>query len=255
MFCIPFLHPYNVGMGLNSSDESPKGDWQHAGENLRRRKSSGVYYAFIRRGGKQFRRSLKTTDKAFAKRSLADLLRDIDRLASAAAANVTFADAARRWIETTRHALKESTVKRRETYLKAIEPFFLGLQIRNIRPSHCEAWLAERKTKASATLAKELDTMRGAFQYAIDQGWVLYDPSKSIKRPHVRNKPPNVMTREQFQDVVATIRNEPQDKGNDGADLVELIAFSLSPAANAAQKIMSNAQSRFFLKCVRCWNG
>jgi integrase len=226
MFCIPFLNPYNVGMSLNSPDESPKGDWQHAGENLRRRKSSGVYYAFIRRGGKQFRRSLKTTDKAFAKRGLADLLRDIDRLASADAANVAFADAASRWIETTRHALKESTVKRRETYLKAIEPFFLGLQIRNIRPSHCEAWLAERKTKASATLAKELDTMRGAFQYAIEQGWILYDPSKSIKRPHVRNKSPNVMTREQFQSVVTAIRNEPQSKGNAGADLVELIAYS-----------------------------
>ncbi|MGH7952913.1 MAG: tyrosine-type recombinase/integrase [Limisphaerales bacterium] len=154
------------------------------------------------------------------------MLRDINQLASADGASVTFDEAARRWIETTRHALKESTVKRRETYLKAIAPHFLGLQIRNIRPSHCEAWLAERKTKASATLAKELDTMRGVFQYADEQGWILRDPSKSIKRPRVRNKSPHVLTREQFQSIVSEIRAESQGKGHDGADLVELLAYS-----------------------------
>jgi len=89
MYCIPFLHPYHIGMSLNMP-ESPEGDWQYAGENLRRRKSSGVYYAFLKRGRKQFRRSLKTADKAFAKRRLADLERDINRLAPAEAANVTF---------------------------------------------------------------------------------------------------------------------------------------------------------------------
>jgi hypothetical protein len=50
---IPFLHPHHVGMSLNAS-ESPDGVWIHAGENLRRRKSSNVYYIFAKRNGKQF---------------------------------------------------------------------------------------------------------------------------------------------------------------------------------------------------------
>ncbi len=212
-------------MSLNAP-ESPKGDWQYAGENLRRHKTSGIYYAVVKRNGKQKRYSLHTTDKAFARRKKDDLIRDVDRLTTDEAAHITFGEVARRWIDTTRHALKASTVTRRETYLKAIEPHFLGLQIRNVRPTHCEAWLAARNTKASATLAKELDTMRGVFQYAVDQGWILFDPSKSIKRPRVRNKAPDVMNREQFQSITGAIRGESQGKGNDGADLVELLAYS-----------------------------
>ena len=50
-------------MNLNAP-ETPEGVWQYAAENLRRHKTSGIYYAFIKRGRKQFRRSLKTNDKA-----------------------------------------------------------------------------------------------------------------------------------------------------------------------------------------------
>ena len=59
--------------------KSPDGDWQYAGENLRRRKSSNVYYIFAKRNGKQISRSLRTTDKALARRQATDILRDLDR--------------------------------------------------------------------------------------------------------------------------------------------------------------------------------
>ena len=41
-----------------------------AGKNLRRRISSGVYYGFAKRHGKQKSQTFKTTDKATAKRML-----------------------------------------------------------------------------------------------------------------------------------------------------------------------------------------
>ena len=124
-----------------NAPESPQGGWQYAGENLRRRKSSGVYYAFVKRGRKQFRHSLKTTDKAFARRRPADFVRDVDRLASAEAKNVTFADVAARRLETTRHTLKAGTLRHRQTCLKAVTPFFLGQSIRHLTARHCEEWL------------------------------------------------------------------------------------------------------------------
>jgi integrase len=215
-------------MSFDAADnKSPDGDWQYAGENLRRRKSSGVYYIFAKRNGKQISRSLKTTDKAFARRQAADILRELDRLAGDEAAHVTFEQLAARWNESEKHALKESTFRRREVCVKGIAPFFLGLQIRNIRPSHCEEWLTKRgQSIASATFVKELETMRGIFRYANEQGLILHDPSKSIKRPRVRNETPDVPTREQFQKLVSAIRAEPQGRGNDGADLVELLAYS-----------------------------
>ena len=50
------------------------------GENLYRIKETGEYYALIKRNRKQIRRSLKTQDKALAKRRLNTLIQKADRL-------------------------------------------------------------------------------------------------------------------------------------------------------------------------------
>lgn len=152
-------------MDLNAP-ESPHGDWLHAGENLKRRKSSGVYYGFAKRHGKQKSVSFKTTDKAAAKRMLKDWLSELDRLASAEAAQITFEELAARWLEAERHTLKESSARRRAGCIKSVAPAFSGLQIRNITARHCESWAVTRsKEAAAATFAKELETMRGAFRH------------------------------------------------------------------------------------------
>jgi hypothetical protein len=52
------LHPGHVG--LNSPTPEPAGGRRiYAGENLRRQKTSGVYYVQVKRLGKQFRLSFK----------------------------------------------------------------------------------------------------------------------------------------------------------------------------------------------------
>ena|SRR5271170_5286678 len=88
-------------MDLNAP-ESPHGDWKHVGENLRRLKTSGMYYVYARRGGKQFRRSFHTTDKATVRRMKDDFMREMERLASAEAAQITFDELAARWNEAER---------------------------------------------------------------------------------------------------------------------------------------------------------
>lgn len=226
MFCIPFLNPYPCGMDSHSP-ESSDDCWQYAGENLRRLKTSGVYYVFTKREGKQFRRSLHTTDKATARRLKDDFMREMGRLASGEAAQITFDELAARWNEAEKHTLKPSTALRRSACVKAIAPALFGLQIRNITPKHCEQWaIARAKEVAPPTFVKELETMRGAFRYATAQGLILRDPAANIKRPKIRNKPPTVPTRAQFESIVATIRAESQGKGDDGALLVELLAYS-----------------------------
>src|SRR5579862_7883329 len=120
--------------------EPPRGDWIKVANNLRRSKTSGVYYVFAKRGRKQYRRSLHTNDPAQARRLRDDFMRDLDRLASGEAAQITFEELAARWNEAERHTLKESTAARRAACVKAITPSFLGLQIRHITPGHCEEW-------------------------------------------------------------------------------------------------------------------
>lgn len=213
---------------MNSRQPEPtESGWQYAGENLRRLKTSGVYYVFAKRDGKQFRRSLRTTDKATARRLAADFTRELDRLTTGEAAQITFPELAARWIEAERHTLKESSAMRRAVSVKAITPALSGLQIRNIAPRHCEAWAIARAAAVSAsTFVKELETMRGAFRYAVAQGLILRDPSANIKRPAIRSRRPTPPTREQFAAIIAAIRADEQGKGGDGADLVEMLAFS-----------------------------
>ena len=192
---------------------------------MRRLKQSGVYYLFAKRNGKQFSRSLDTTDKPLAKRRLADYLRDFERLAPAEEAGLTFEQVAARWLDTTKHTVKDATHDRRERCVRAVAPFVSGIPIRNVTVRHCEAWLTERgNLKAPQTFAHELNTMRAVFKYAMENGWILRNPTAGIKRRRIVSKKPNVPTDEHFQSVMKHIRADPRERG--GADLVEILAYS-----------------------------
>lgn len=105
-------------MQSKRSESSPERPFRHVGENLYRRESSGVYYALLKKGRKQFRRSLKTTDRELARRRLAELRAQIGVLTSDEARKVTFEVVAQRWLDSVRHTLKESTARRRAQYLR-----------------------------------------------------------------------------------------------------------------------------------------
>jgi hypothetical protein len=98
--------------------------FNNVGENLYRLEPTGVYYALLKRGGKQFRRSLKTNDRALANRRLSDLRLKIANLALTDTRNATFGALAKSWLDGVRHALKPSSVSRREVCIKGLTPFF-----------------------------------------------------------------------------------------------------------------------------------
>lgn len=118
--------------------------------------------------------------------------------------------------------------------MKVIAPAFAGL-LRRSTAGQCEAWaIARAKEVAPRTFAKELEIMRGAFRYATAQGLILRDPSANLKRPKLHSKPPSVPTREHFAAIVAAIRTDAQGKGDDGAGMVELLAYSAGRDVRAA---------------------
>lgn len=201
-------------------------------ENLYRLESSGGYYALLKRGDKQFRRSLKTKDRKLADRRLAELRSLVGNLKISDDARLSFDDMAKRWMDTTRHTLKQSSITRRWTCIKNLSPFFRGVNVRNIQPQHCERWLTERGgTIAAQTLAHELNAMRGIFDYAVQLGLMLQNPAKAIKRRKIVQTRIVVPTREQFRELIAMIRQsdgrtDSKIKSKPGADFVELLAYS-----------------------------
>jgi hypothetical protein len=90
------------------------GSFEKVGECLYRYSSNGMYYALVRQGGKLIRRSLGTTDKAYAKRKLADLKRDLNRM-DPTSGRVTLAALCERYLGTcTNQAPK--TIRRKHRY-------------------------------------------------------------------------------------------------------------------------------------------
>lgn len=217
---------------LGQAKETQKLAFHLVAENLYRLGANGMYYGLLKRGNKQFRRSLKTKDRKLAERKLAEFRAQVGNLKITEEARLSFDEVAKRWVATTQHSLKPSSVKRRETCIKNLKPFFAGLSIRNIQAGHCEAWVTKRGPKLSArTFIHELDTMRLVFDYAVRLGLMLSNPAAGIKRPKVVQEQIIVPTREQFPKLIAAMRlsdGRPhiQAKAKHGADLVELLAYS-----------------------------
>lgn len=209
-------------------------------ENLYRLEQSGRYYALLKRGDKQFRRSLKTRDRKLAERRLADLRAKVGNLKINEEGRLSFEEVAARWMAATAHTIKPSTARRRQTCIKNLTPFFAGVLIRNIQTQHCERWLTERASKiAPQTMANELNALRPIFAYAVKAGLLLSNPASDIRRKKGVQKPMVIPTREQFRKLVQAIRvsdgrPDSQAKAKPGADLVELLAYSGCRIAEAA---------------------
>ena len=203
MACHRLLSPYKSRHAFKYAGfvgETDGGVFNKVGENLYRLQSTGTYYGLLKRASKQFRRSLKTTDRKLAEWRLAEVREQIGNLSLSEDSSATFDDVARRWLDATRHALKESTVRRRETCVKNLTPFFKGVTIRNATARQCERWVAERgRDIAPQTFAHELNTLNAVFNYAMQQGLFLSNPARGIKRRRIVQTQITVPTREQFK--------------------------------------------------------
>src|SRR5437763_16544761 len=96
------------------------------GPNLYR-DSVGRYYLLVKRGGKQFRRSLKTMDAALAKRRLREFQNQAGRLTTDGTnSSIRVNELAERWLAGKRPDLKARSAGRRATTRTALAPYVEG---------------------------------------------------------------------------------------------------------------------------------
>src|SRR5207237_1427056 len=69
---------------------TPKAKLLKVAENLYRNDASGIYYSLFKRGGKQFRKSLKTDDRKLAERRRDEERDKVGKLVSTGDAKLTF---------------------------------------------------------------------------------------------------------------------------------------------------------------------
>jgi len=188
------------------------------------RHTSGKYYALVKRGGKQFRRSLKTKDRRLAERKLSELRHQVGALRIDEDRNSDFESLAKHWLALRQHGLSKSTVKLQLYFIENLTPYFPGA-VRNVKSEDVDRWLLERgQGLASQTFNHELEVLRGAFDYAVERGLLLANPVAAIKRRRVVSKTIQVPSRQQFDRLVSTL-HESYSNAQAGY-LVELMAYS-----------------------------
>jgi integrase len=181
----------------------------------------------VKRSGKQFRRSLKTDDRQLANRRLKELRDKVSQLSNIKSArHVTFTELAERWFGTVKSRLKESSARRIETCVDQLKPYFAALNIRNISRGTCDEWLTRRSGEISAsTFNKEIQTLQRILAYACRDGLLLDNPASHIEARKQAKAEIVIPSREQFRNLIATLRKM-DARAEDGADLVELLAYS-----------------------------
>lgn len=211
----------------DATETAGKSAFRKVAECLYRNESSGIYYALVKRAGKQFRRSLKTTDRKLAERKLAEFRGKVALLSqTASASRFTFDDVAKRWLEALKPGLKPSSYRRRETSLGQLRPYLGALGLRQITSRTCEDWAAKRSPEVSAsTYNNERDVIISILAYAQREGLLIDNPGKFLARRRLPKTQLVIPTREQYATLLATLRGLDR-RYQEAANLVELLATS-----------------------------
>src|ERR1035441_1849451 len=198
-------------------------------ECLYRLHPSGMYYALVKRHGKQIKRSLKTTDRQLAERRLRDFQGKAETL-QCGKGRVAFGVLVEEYRQTVLAAkdLKPASLLDTQQRLNMVLRKWPGLdrtQIGDIGRSDCERWFAKRKAelRGAQRLKSEVNLLKSVFDFAIREGYLLDNPARAIKPVRVPKTHVVPPTRDQFLCLVNHLRSV---ENHDAADFVELLAYS-----------------------------
>ncbi len=206
---------------------------------LYRHAVTGRYYAVKKIRGKHRERSLDTTDRKIAERRLKDWIADLD--------NVNFEVEKTTLGQLTRKLIAISKGKSDSTQcivggvVSSFEdwwPHGLDFQVRNIRPSDLEEWLAlqERRLRNSS-YNRVAGVLKQLFELAVKDRIIAESPFARVTTRWKKPQTPMrcIPTLEQFQAIVDDIRSQRFSRyAKDTADFVEFLGLAGLGQAEAA---------------------
>jgi integrase len=206
--------------------QSKNGAFEKVGECLYRY-SNGVYYARIKIDGKDIKRSLKTTDRDFAKRELA-AFRDEQQQIDRSQGKLSLAELCDRYLKTVQHQ-KPKTVERKTFIVGRIKtdwPTGKLTQVGKIKPSDVDLWLS-RYRFGSASRNLHISCVKELFNSAVRDRVVTASPAAHL-RSVKREKPIRLTpTFEQFKAIIADVRAQVFNAdAQDSADFLEFLGLA-----------------------------
>ncbi len=194
------------------------------------RAHDNTYYFKGQLRGKEFTRSLGTTDRALAQRRAADFRRDQDRL-DVNAGKVTLAALCE--LYTTAMQAKGQaprTLIGKQHILKQICEHWPGgkfTPIHTIKPSDCDRWLG-RFSFGAATRNAYLWLLKDLFRFALRDRLLVTSPADHLSGTKREDPLRLTPTPEQFQAIIASVRAQQFNghRANDSADFLELLGLA-----------------------------
>jgi len=195
------------------------------GHCLYRSPVSQIYYAILKRAGKQIKRSLKTADAALAKRRLTELQSKAAGINRSESGKLTFRELAARWLAAVGASMKISSYKRQSYVVNVLNAFYGPLVVRGISKANVEQWAAARKPAVEArTFNYDRQTLIRVLDYAVRDGLILDNPARIVKRLRQPKHKVVIPNREQFLQMVAAMRCL-RTRALEGANLCEFLAY------------------------------
>jgi integrase len=206
--------------------QSKIGMFQKVGECLYRYSPNGVYYARIKRDGKEIKRSLRTRDREIAKRELAQF-RDEQRQIDRSQGRLTLAELCDRYSKTVQHQ-KPKTLKQKAYVIARIKnewPAGSLVQVAKIKPSDVDLWLA-RFQLGAASRNLHVQCVKDVFDLTLRDRVIPVSPAHHLKYSK-REKPIRLTpTFEQFKAIIADVRAQQFNAdAQDSADFLEFMGL------------------------------
>ncbi len=190
---------------------------------LYRYSSTKVYFALLKHEGKQKRISLKTTDKAEAKRNLAEERRKLGRV-DASQGRVTLKGLCDTFLATVGHQAEATVYRKKYIVRRLLEEFPKGpdCQVSKIHQSDLEAWLASCKLGApSHTLFVLL--LKELFATAVNDKALAESPAEKIRRKKPAKPVRITPSFDEFNAIIADVRA--QKMNADCEESADFLAF------------------------------
>lgn len=133
-----------------------------------------TYWARAQRQGREYRRSLKTKDRATAERRIRTWLEDLEAIAWGDKPRRSFDDTAERFVNEHLVTLKPRSAERYGSSLKHLALHFGGKMLHQITSSELSAFETKRRTEGvrPGTIRRDLSCLSSMLTSAIDWEWV-----------------------------------------------------------------------------------
>ncbi len=198
---------------------------------LYRHTISGRYYGAKKLHGKRREVSLRTTDRKIAERRLRDWVMNLHRV-DREKERTTFAELIATFVAINRGKSKSTQTTHASIikHLRQTWRFGWDIEVRDIRPSHLEEWLAFHEARLRNTsYNRYAGCLKQMFDIAVKDRIIAESPFAQVKTGWKKPQTPTrlIPTAEQFQQLVASVRTQRfTDHAKETSDFVEFLGLA-----------------------------